>query len=84
MTKKERIARLEERVSDLELESALREEEREDTVSALLRNILEELKKLRSVQSGGVPVHSGDREPKGITTKQLIDEWVNGEEAAHE
>ena len=56
MTKKKRIEKLEERVSDLELELALLREE----------------------------IGADTREKKGVSTRQIIDEWVNGEEAAHE
>lgn len=75
MKKQKQIDSLKQRVSDLEFEFALFQEE---TVKDLLEQITLLNSNLQILNQTNQM--SDNKEKQSISTKQLINEWVNGEE----
>lgn len=78
MKKQKQIDSLKQRVSDLEFEFALFQEE---TVKDLLEQITLLNSNLQILNQTNQM--SDNKEKQSISTKQLIDEWVNGEGGSH-
>ena len=95
MKKQKQIDSLKQRVSDLEFEFAIFQEETEkskEKTDIFLKNFLEQMTLLnlnlqtlnQTIQAEPVNQTFDNEDTKGVSTRQLIDEWVNGEEATHE
>ena len=101
MKKQKQIDSLEQRVSNLEFEFAIFQEETEkseEKIDIILKNLLQQMMLLnvnlqtfnQRIQDNSIvadePMNQtlDNEDTKGVSTKQLIDEWVNGEEATHE
>ena len=78
MKKQKQIDSLKQRVSDLEFEFALFQKE---TVKDLLEQITLLNSNLQTLHQTNQM--SDNKEKQSISTKQLIDEWVNGEGGSH-